>query len=382
MTAPAQPPFMAQTGARRPNGWWLLLLAPAVGLAVFLAAQVLDDEYASTARFLPPSLFSVPTRLAIFPGDSLNERLADQLSIRYQSDMALTVLKSAPVMDDLITTLNLSNPKAKAGKEAMRDRLQQVTQLSASRDGVIAVTVTDTDPQQAARMANAYVDALERYVVEFTAAAARKRASVLDQQLLAAQGRLVDAERVFAQIQARSGILRSDGQVSSQVNNVADLRQRLAVRESQLSAMAAYSTPGNPGYQRVQAEVRGLQAQIDRIVGGPDAGLNPGRRAGALKDDDIEFQHARREVKAFEELVDSLRKQAAQAQFDQAAQVSGVQVIERAMPPERRSGPRRALMAVIAALVTLAGLLAWFFVNPRRLRRHAFAAGPASAAGS
>ena len=340
-------------------GWkWFLTLPVLAALAVCLITWTFNDEYASTAKILPPSIFSAPARVLIFPGDSLNERLAEQLSIRYQSDMALTALKSTPVLDDLIRTLKLPNPRARSNT-ALRDGLLDASRLSSSRDGVISIMVTDENPQQAARIANGYVEALERYVNEFTAATAHKRAAVLEQQLRVARDRLAVAEKAFSQSQVRTGIIKSDGESSSTVNNLADLRQRLAVRESQMTAMSAYSASGNPGYRRVEAEVRGLRAQIDRIVGRTDSTRDAPGAAVVPADEAVEYQRTRREAKTLEDIVDSLRKQLAQAQFEEVAQVSGVQVIERAMPAEHRSGPNRLVISLIAGLGVLLALTLW-----------------------
>lgn len=336
-------------------GWkWFVAVPALAALLAFVVTLALDDEYSSTTKILPPSMFSVPTRIPIFAGDSLNERLAEQLSIRYQSDMALTVLKSGPVLDDLITSLKLPNPQGR-NNTFLRERLLDASRLSSSRDGVISIMVTDNSPQQAARIANAYVEALERYVIEFTAATARKRAAVLEQHLRVAQGRLAGAENAFTQSQTRTGILRFEGDTSSTVNSLADLRQRLAVRESQMSAMSAYSTQENPGYRRVAAEVRGLRVQIDKIVGRPEG---TGEAASPAAEA-VEFQRTRREAKTLEEIVVSLQKQLAQAKFEEVAQVGGVQVIERAMPAELRSGPKRLVITLLAGLGMLLALALW-----------------------
>ena len=338
----------------------LLIGVPVVvTAAVFLLTLTMDDEYTSTAKILPPAIFSASSRLMGSGGESLNERFAEQLSIRYQSDMAVTVLKSAPLLDDLLLTLKRPDLGVRGRAQAARENLIKTTRLSASRDGVISVQVLDSDPVRAASTANAYVDALERYVMLLTASTARKRGVALSQQLNVATIKLAEAERDFVQSQARTGILKSDGQTSSVVNNLADLRQRLAVRESQLTAMSAFATANNPGYRRVDAEVQGLRLQIERITGKSTDARSAASSAKGSGDDELDFQRARRTAKAYEEVVDSLRKQLVQAQLEEGGQVSGVQVIERALPADRRSGPPRVLFALLAGIAALLAMTLW-----------------------
>ena len=79
-----------------------VLLALLAGALAYLASFLLDDEYQSSARVLPPSLYSAPSRIGIFNNDPLAERMADQLSVRYQSDIAMSVLKSSTIVDAVV----------------------------------------------------------------------------------------------------------------------------------------------------------------------------------------------------------------------------------------------------------------------------------------
>ncbi|MBC7648991.1 MAG: hypothetical protein H7197_07750 [Vitreoscilla sp.] len=181
-------------------------------------------------------------------------------------------------------------------------------------------------------------------------------------QLALAQPRQKELDTVFVDVQNRTGIVKLAGDSASAASaNLNDLRQRLAVRQAQIQAMAVYATTSNPAYTRVQAEAAGLRAQISAIAG-------TARESGTSSEQEIQYQRALRDVRATEETVDGLRKQLVQAEFEAMSKLAGLQVLERATPNEVRSGPRRTLMAAIATLTVLLLVVLWFLWRIRRYR--------------
>ena len=339
-----------------------ITLAFLAGALVFAASFLLDDEYQSSARVLPPALYSAPSRIGIFNSDPLTERMTDQLSVRYQSDIAMTVLKSSTVVDAVVKQEELAKHYGTTSARNARDKLLELTRISAGRDGVIVIQVSDRNSAKAASIANAYLSSLERYVIDFINANAKARADAIRMQLSLAQKRQKEVDTFFVDVQNRTGIVKLAGDSASAASaNLNDLRQRLAVRQAQIQAMSVYATTSNPAYTRVQAEAAGLRAQIAAIAGS-------GRESGSTSEQEIQYQRALRDVRASEETVDGLRKQLVQAEFEAMSKLAGLQVLERASPNELRSGPRRSLMAAITALSVLLLVVLWFLWQVRRYR--------------
>ncbi|TWO66149.1 hypothetical protein FN976_26770 [Caenimonas sedimenti] len=353
-----------------------LVLAPLAAVVAFAVSLLLQDEYQSTAKVLPPALYSALARVPIFTNEVTAERMPDQQSVRYQSDIAMSVLKSTPVLDALVKQEGLARHYATDSPRVARERLLDATRVSAGRDGVLAIQVSDANSAKAASIANAYVTGLERYVIELTNTTARARAEAIRQQLALAQQRLRELDAAFVQVQARTGIVKVSPEQSAGSANLNDLRQRLAVREAQLTAMSVYATPGNPAYVRIQAEAQALRGQIAAIVGQPRTGA--AGRGGS--EDEAQYQRALRDVRTGEEAVDGLRKQLAQAEFESVSKLAGLQVIERATPSEVRSGPRRLLIAGFAFLAAVLVVTLWFLWRLGRLRSASQGSGAAPAA--
>jgi tyrosine-protein kinase Etk/Wzc len=279
----------------------------------------------------------------------------------------MSVLRSAPVLDSVVGLEALGHHFGTASPRLARERLLDQTRVSAGRDGVVSIQVTDTGSDKAASIANAYVTALERYVVELTNSTARARAEAIRLQLALAQQRLRELDAAFVLVQRRTGVVKLSSEQASGSSSLSDLRQRLAMREAQLTAMSVYATAGNPAHVRISAEAQALRGQIAAIVGQPrgSGGGTDGTGGGA---DEVQYQRALRAVHATEEAVDGLRKQLVQAEFEAVSRLVGLQVIERASPSEVRSAPRRLLIATVAGLAMLLAVIGWFLWRLRRLQ--------------
>jgi uncharacterized protein involved in exopolysaccharide biosynthesis len=94
-------------------------------------------------------------------------------------------------------------------------------------------------------------------------------------------------------------------------------------------------------------------------------GTSSGRdNAGSVgKADGMENLRLLRDVKYFETIFELLAKQYEIARIDEARDASLIQVLDKAVEPERKSKPKRALITILMALV--AGFLAviWAFIR-------------------
>ena len=116
---------------------------------------------------------------------------------------------------------------------------------------------------------------------------------------------------------------------------------------------ARYATENNPDVKRAQQELAGLRAQLAKLerntgeLGNGNLQV-PTRQLPAVE---LEYLRRLRDVKYHEALYDFLSKQLEAARMDEAKDAILVQVVDKAVIPERKSGPRRALIVVVTAVV-------------------------------
>jgi len=141
----------------------------------------------------------------------------------------------------------------------------------------------------------------------------------------------------------------------------ARLRTQISVKEVQIGSMRTFAANRYPELQMAQHELEALTRELSRIEGvSLTVALSGRSEAGSSGLDNLD---GLRDVKYFETIFELLAKQYEIARIDEARDASLIQVLDKAVEPERKSKPKRALIAILTALV--AGFLAviWAFIK-------------------
>ena len=338
--------------------------------AAALAAGVsllMPNVYTATARILPlqQSLSTAAAMLGQL--GALAEAAGSSLGIKIPNNLYVGMLKSHSVADNLIAKYKLKDRYDVETQDDARSRLRAVTSISVGKDGIITIEVDDEDPKFAAELANAYVDELHRLNRTLAATEAAQLRLFLERQLQQTKDSLTQAEVELKNVQQATGVVQPDAQGRAAIEAVAALRARIAAKEAKLAAVRTFATEQNPDYQRLTQELAGLRGQLARFERGGEASALPS--AGRLTEAGLDYVRRLREVKYQETVFELLAHVLEAVKLDEARNASLIQVLDRAVPPERKSKPRRTLIVLLSALA--AGFLAVILAFLREARERA-----------
>jgi uncharacterized protein involved in exopolysaccharide biosynthesis len=285
------------------------------------------------------------------------------LGLRNPGDLFIGMLHSRTIQDRLIDQFDLRKVyKAKRYQDA-RKKLDARSYIVAEKEGLISISVEDRDPSRAAALANAYVNELHALNSQLAISEAGQRRVFYEEKAGAERDALAQAEVALKQAQEKTGLLQPDAQARVIIQSVADMRAQVAMREVQIDAMRTYATKDNPELRRAEQELAGLRGQLAKMERNSAESTNgdidlPTRR---LPQAELEYLRRARDLKYHETLYEFLGKQLEAARLDEAKDAVLVQVVDKAVVPERKSGPHRTtiilLATVVAFLLACAGSL-------------------------
>src|SRR5690348_12380599 len=339
----------------------------AVAVVAAVISLLLPKIYTGTARILPPQQGASAASALLsqlggaFGGLGLAGPAGSALGVRNPNDLYVGMLKSRTVADNLIARFDLAKIYGEDLQSGARDTLQNNTAIAAGRDGIITIDVDDKDPKRAAELANAYVDELMKLTKVLAVTEASQRRLFFEQQLLQAKDNLTAAEVAARQGLQKGGLAQVDAQGRSMIAVTARLRAEISAKEVQLGAMRTFAAEGNPELQRTQQELEALRRELARVEGSsPIAALGKGDASGGSGLDNL---GRLRDVKYYEFLYELLAKQFELAKIDEAKDATVVQVLDKAVEPDRKSKPKRALVVLLSALVALFASVVWVLVR-------------------
>jgi tyrosine-protein kinase Etk/Wzc len=313
----------------------LLLGVTALGIAFLI-----PPTFTATTRLLPPQqqqgmAAMVASQLGALSGLAG----AAGVNIKNPADMYIALLKSRTVGDRIIDRFNLMGIYNVKYRDDARDILSGRLRASTGKDGLIALEIDDRDPARAAELANAYVEELSRLTGSLAITEAQQRRLFFEKQLQQAQENLKKAEAALAEVGAGENLLKSAPQAV--VEGIARLKAQLTSQEIRIATMRSYLTETSPELQLAQRELASLRTQLAQT-----------ERNKPTSGNGTDYLNRFRDFKYQETLFELMAKQYEVARLDEAREGAVIQVVDKALPPERKSRPRRGLIAVAATLLS------------------------------
>ena len=266
----------------------------------------------------------------------------------------MALLAARPVQDGIIESFHLKTLYHASDFTEARKRLTANTKIVAEKSGLIVVSVTDRDKNRAAAMANAYTEQLRALTNDLAVTEASQRRLFYDEQLKRAKEDLISAELAYLQVQQAKGLVQLDAQAKAMIEGLSSLRAQVATKEVQVQALRSFSTDHNPDLQLAEQERSSLLVEESKLEqqteNGGFAKLSLRDVPGAA----LEYLRAQHELASRQTLYDLLIKQYDAARLDESKEGAVIQVVETAVPPDRRSSPHRALIVI---LFTMLGFL-------------------------
>jgi tyrosine-protein kinase Etk/Wzc len=327
----------------------LTFMVVASALALYLVLFVMKPTYTGIATFLPPQSA---------PGSAVSQ-LASQLGSlslvalggggKTPGDVYVGILKSRTIAEDLIKRFDLQNEyKAKRFSDAAVALKARSSFVIGTKDTLITISVIDPDPKRAADLANGYLDALYRQNGRLALTEASQRRLFFEQELEHEKNVLADAEVELKKTEEQTGLISVNGQAQVAIESIAQVRAQISSREIELGALRQAATNENPEVVRVQTQIDGLKQQLQKLEN--DSGvrqfgnyLPATANVPALA---LEYVRKEREVKYREVLFELIAKQYESARLDEAREAPVLQVVDRAVVPDRKSGPLRTVIVV------------------------------------
>jgi tyrosine-protein kinase Etk/Wzc len=333
-------------------------------VTAMLAAGIsflLPISYTGITKILPPqqSQSSAAAMLAQL-GGGLAGLAGGAAGIKSPNDLYIGMLKSRTVADNLIQRFDLMKVYEAKYLSRARKTLEGHTVFIAGKDGIIAIEVEDEDAKRAAEMANAYVDELFKLTKVLAVTEASQRRLFFEHQLEQARDNLAKAEAAARQALAKGGLIQVEGQGRAIVEMTARLRGQIMVKDVQIGAMRTFAADRNPDLQLAEKELAALKHELARIEGASGGQFEKQRESNG---DGIGSFGLLRNVKYYETIYELLAKQYELAKIDEAKDSAVVQVMDKAIEPDRRSKPVRSLIVFLSALTALFISILWAFVR-------------------
>jgi tyrosine-protein kinase Etk/Wzc len=280
-----------------------------------------------------------------------------------EKSIFMDVIKSRTVLDRIIERFGLMELYDTTYLTDARRKLESEVNVKSDKTSrLISIGVVNKDPKLAADIANAFVDELINVVQNLAVTEASRRRLFFEKELKQAKDALIGSEEAMQKFQEQTGVLQVEDQAKAVIESIADLRAQIAAKEVQLKVMKTYTTANNPDLQKLEETLKGLKIELGKLEEKTGSRPDPLMPTGRMALVGTDYVRKLRDLKFNETLYELMSKQYEIARIDEARDAAIIQVIDPAIPPEKKFKPARTRMVTIAFFVSLffAVFLAFF----------------------
>ena len=336
-----------------------------MAIVAILVYFVISATFTGKAVIMPPQQeqSSASALLGQFGALASMTGVGSSLGLKSPNDLYIGILQSNTIADSLIKQFDLMRLYHAHRISTARAALAARSKFVSGKDSLISISVEDHDPHRAAEMANAYVTELHNLNDHLAITQASQRRVFFERQLVQEKDRLADAEVALRKTEESTGVIAPSGQTQTIIRQIAELQAEITSREVELDALRMSSTAQNPDFVRLNTELDSLRGQLRDLESGHGKHA-PGDisiTTANVPQAGLEYVRKERDVRYHQLLYDLLARQYEVARIDEAKAAPVIQVVDPALPPDRRSG-HRLLWVLIAGFLGFCFSCAWALV--------------------
>ncbi|GAB5520441.1 MAG: Wzz/FepE/Etk N-terminal domain-containing protein [Rhodothermales bacterium] len=369
--------------------WLIVGITTVAAIAAVVITLLMPNWYVASARLMLPSGGGGNALAAAF----LNNLPAAAQSLLgggggdYLRFMAL--IESRTVMEDMVETFDLVTvygleESQTPSEDALKLLYENLDLTIDDKYEYLGLHVADEDPVRAAELANAFVEKMEARNEELSLETASSLRRFMQQRFDESMTKLdsvLDASQAF---QEQYGVFDLPTQTEAFFSSMGNLRIKVIEAEIVYETLLGQLGQSNPRVAQARDAMESAQSKYNQALQGREQMLPvPQQQLPAVTRQYINLE---RERVIQTETLRILAPILEQVRADEERETLALQVIDPAIPPVKKAGPRRSIICIAAVLsvfilsVTFVLLWDWWQrtgpVLAERLRTAAAASAP------
>lgn len=339
-----------------------LLISAGVGAYYFLFVPV---QYSSVVRLLPPNKSGTPL-------DNLIGGVASTLKDFGLSRLvgkgatasgytATVILSSRPLYDSLIRAFDLDAaykiPLSR--RDQIYDELASNIDVSIDEDGPVTITVYDTSPKNAARIA----DSIVRYTNSIAQDLNRRETEPISKYIgLQLEAKKREQERIQRDLSAflvRNRLFDPEGQTPAIGQAILDAETNLKVRREVYSFYRSNLGDQDPLTIQAAGQLRVAEQDAARLRSGA-GGVVSGPNLEQLPGNSVEYARLRVDYEGVVKYLAILEPMYDQSKYDELRSIPVFNVLDPPLVPIKKARPKRSIIVASTFVGTI--LLGYLFI--------------------
>lgn len=280
------------------------------------------------------------------------------------SDKLVTLIRSRSVTQQAIARHHLlpylvsqrGQPDEATLREAEREVERKLNVMVDGKTGVVSLRADHTNPQAAADIANAFLDELDAFLQANSFSSERRKRDLLERKVDSVAADLRKVEDEVANFQEQNRIVELGAQTQAVVQAYTNLKTELMNKVREEALLKRSVSRNDVQLIGLRQEILQLKADLQSLENGSNDSLLAFKSVPRFE---LQLERLKRQQAMKQRIYELVSEQLEIAKIEEAKEALSFQVIDRAIAPDKPSGPARGFLLLVAGL---GGLLAGVFL--------------------
>ena len=354
---------------------WKLLIFNFIIVAIIaiVVSLIIPKTYRATAALLPPqeqSDLGLLSGLSNLPLGGLGLSGTDTESLRL-----IAILKSRTMLDDVIRKFNLIKFYDVENYGEARGNLSENIVIDTEDEGTILVSVDvqtkwlssesedESIKQMVTDMTNYFLVNLDVMNKSLKTEKARFQRVFIEERYKQNIVELKRSEDSLKSFQEDNQMIALTEQTVAAIEAAAEIKAQMIANEVKLEVLEVTLNPDHPDIKILQKEINSLGVKLNDMEAGTDENnLFPG--FSEVPSLSVELGRLSREVEIQNTLFTFLIQQYEEAKIQEAKDTPTVQVLDRAVVPDKKYKPKRAILVIFYSFLSIVITSLYIIIKP------------------
>lgn len=332
----------------------ILSMVIVITLAAVVVSLILPKYYQATALLLPPKDMSIPVAGLGRISEVVSVTKGLNLPVLVTtSDVFRRMLMSRRITDGILDQFQLIERYGARNRDEAYISLMEHAEFLVTEEGLLSVAIEDREAEVAAEMVNSFVERLDQVNRDIATSRARQNRVFIKDRLAQVAEELDSARSDFEAFQMIHKTVDFAQQIRLAVDQAIELKIKLGEIDLELAMLRSKLGDENAELQDHLRRRRIVAEQLDRLEStNTDSSFFslPVSSIPVLKG---QYEELYSRVRVNEGLYTTLLGQLEQAKIQENEELPTITVLDRAVPPEMRSRPKRTVIVLLAFGVSL-----------------------------
>lgn len=332
----------------------ILLLLPTM-IVTYLAIYFLIEEQFDAEALIIPAEDTSMGGIASLIGN-LDVDLPFDLGATSSPEMGLysTIIYSRTNLQKVIDKFNLYQvykltPETKDYKKKAVEILEDNISAIETEFGAFSLEVRANSPELAANIANFIIDELNSTLIRIRTEKSRNNRIFLQDRIVEIRENLRASEDSLIIYQSVSGILQPEEQFKGIVEAYTSIESELIAKKIQKSILENIKGEQSIDVSNMQFEIEEIERKLGELKKhGEPSGILPSLET--LPSKAINYFRILREVEINSAILEFVLPLYEQSKIEEKKDIPTLQVIDSAIPPEKKSFPPRMILTLLVSL--------------------------------